>query len=134
MKTFGRIFAKWLQNHPQKHYVSQSKLITFPNIGQVNFSLGKTAFQKISWPLDKRIARFVAPGVWKVCTGEVMSCVNSANGFADGCAVGCALGFAFGFALGLASGFGFAFGFAVGLSFCLAFGFDFGFGILGIPL
>ena len=59
MKTFGRIFAKWLQNHPQKHYVSQSKLITFRDIAKVDFSNGKTSICDIEKDHSENITNTV---------------------------------------------------------------------------
>ena len=46
MMTFWCLFGKMDKKHSKNHYVSQSILTTFRDIAKVDFSLGKTAFQK----------------------------------------------------------------------------------------
>ena len=45
-EDFWCLFGKMDQKHSENHYVSQSILITFRDLAKVDFSVGKTAFQK----------------------------------------------------------------------------------------
>ena len=46
MKSFRCLFGKMNKNHSKNHYVSQSILTTFRDLAEVDFPVGKTAFQK----------------------------------------------------------------------------------------
>ena len=55
MMTFWWLFGKMDKKHSKNHYVSQSILITFRDIAKVDFSVGKTAFQKMKKAVAKTL-------------------------------------------------------------------------------
>ena len=65
-KTFGGILRQCDENHPEKHWVFHSNLMTFHDLAQVNFSLGETAIQKIeNWSRETLINTVVYEDFWR---------------------------------------------------------------------
>ena len=47
MKTFGAILRKSAKKYQEHHWGFHSELMTFRDLREVNFSLGKSAFRKM---------------------------------------------------------------------------------------
>ena len=57
MKTFGAIFRKRDQKHIEKHWVSHSNLMSFRDVAELHFSLGKIWFGGVETKQSKTVTK-----------------------------------------------------------------------------
>ena len=55
MKTFGAILRKSAQKYQEYHWFFHSKFMTFRDLREVNFSLGKSAFREMKKPSSENL-------------------------------------------------------------------------------